>query len=55
MRDCHPAPLYTDDGFYNAGVFDPDDATLNWNTPSLIEAWRTAPYGHMEVMIKLKK
>ncbi|NLL13426.1 MAG: hypothetical protein GX267_08480 [Fibrobacter sp.] len=53
--DCHPAPLYTDDGFYNAGVFDPDDATLNWNTPSLIEAWRTAPYGHIGSYDKIEE
>jgi len=45
--DCHPAPLYTDDRFHNAGVVDSADATLDWNTPSLIEAWRTAPYGHI--------
>jgi len=57
---CHPAPLYTDDEFHNAGVSDPGDATLDWNTPSLIEAWRTAPYGHIgsydkiEEIIKLR-
>lgn len=58
--DCHPVPLYTDDGFHNAGVIDSSDATLDWNTPSLIEAWRTAPYGHIgsydkiEEIIKLR-
>ncbi len=57
---CHPAPLYTDDEFHNAGVKDSTDATLDWNTPSLIEAWRTAPYGHIgsydkiEEIIKLR-
>ncbi|MCU0608311.1 MAG: hypothetical protein MUF22_00900 [Chitinispirillaceae bacterium] len=44
---CHPAPLYTDNRLHNAGVPDPQDAGLDWNTPSLIEAWRTAPYGHL--------
>jgi DNA-binding beta-propeller fold protein YncE len=43
---CHPAPLYTDMQMYNAGVPDPDESTSNWDTPSLIEAWRTAPYSH---------
>jgi YVTN family beta-propeller protein len=45
-NDCHPAPLYTDNGFHNAGVADQWDANTQWNTPSLIEAWRTNPYGH---------
>lgn len=44
---CHPAPLYTDNDFWNAGVPDPLDAGSDFNTPSLIEAWRTAPYGHI--------
>lgn len=43
---CHPAPLYTDNDFHNAGVPDSLDAGLDWNTPSLNEAWRTAPYSH---------
>jgi hypothetical protein len=43
---CHPAPLYTDNGFHNAGVPDSLEATQDWNTPSLNEAWRTAPYSH---------
>jgi cytochrome c peroxidase len=44
---CHPAPLYTDMKFYNAGVADPFDANTQWDTPSLIETWRTSPYGHL--------
>jgi DNA-binding beta-propeller fold protein YncE len=43
---CHPAPLYTDLQMANAGVPDPSESTSNWDTPSLIEAWRTAPYSH---------
>jgi YVTN family beta-propeller protein len=46
-NDCHPAPLYTDKSFHNAGVFDPFDANTQWDTPSLIEAWRTGPFGHL--------
>ncbi|HEX3020543.1 MAG TPA: hypothetical protein VHP36_09580 [Chitinispirillaceae bacterium] len=44
---CHPEPLYTDLKFHDAGVPDPQDAGLDWDTPSLIEAWRTAPYSHL--------
>jgi YVTN family beta-propeller protein len=44
---CHPAPLYWDGKFHNAGVADPFDANTQWDTPSLIEAWRTSPYDHI--------
>ncbi|HEX7511304.1 MAG TPA: hypothetical protein VF335_08395 [Chitinivibrionales bacterium] len=44
---CHPAPLYTDKATHNAGVPDSADAGLNWDTPGLNEAWRTAPYSHL--------
>jgi len=53
--ECHPAPLYTDNLFHNAGVEDPWDRTLDWNTPSLIEAWRTAPYGHIGSYDKIEE
>lgn len=54
-KGCHPAPLYTDNKFYDAGVPDTSDQTLDWNTPSLIEAWRTAPYGHLGSYDKIKE
>jgi DNA-binding beta-propeller fold protein YncE len=44
--DCHPAPLYTDNDFHYAGVPDTLESAVKWNTPSLTEAWRTAPYSH---------
>ncbi len=44
---CHPGPLYTDKKFHNAGIPDPYDNNVNWDTPTLVECWRTAPYGHM--------
>jgi YVTN family beta-propeller protein len=44
---CHPAPLYTDLKFHDAGVVDPFDATTSWDTPSIIESWRTGPYDHI--------
>jgi cytochrome c peroxidase len=44
---CHPAPLYTDMKFHDAGVADAFDANTQWDTPSLNEGWRTSPYGHL--------
>ena len=44
---CHPAPLFTDSLFWNAEVPDPFDANTQWVTPSLVEAWRNGPYGHL--------
>jgi len=44
---CHPAPLYTNKKFEDAGVPDPYDANTAWDVPSLIEAWRTSPYDHL--------
>jgi hypothetical protein len=46
-KDCHPAPLFTNLKFKNAFIMDPYDANKEWDTPSLIESWRTAPYDHL--------
>jgi len=43
---CHPAPLYTDLGTYDVGSRSPVDRRDAFDTPTLIEAWRTAPYLH---------
>ena len=43
---CHPAPLYTDMRKYDVkskGVYDHRD---QFDTPTLVEVWRTAPYLH---------
>jgi YVTN family beta-propeller protein len=45
--NCHSGPLFTDLKFHFSGVTDPFDPNTQWDTPSLIEAWRTAPYGHI--------
>jgi cytochrome c peroxidase len=45
--ECHPKPLYTDlkrHGVGTAGRF--DEPNERFDTPGLIEAWRTAPYLH---------
>jgi YVTN family beta-propeller protein len=44
---CHPAPLFTSLNKANAGTIDDYDPTLDWDTPSLIECWRTSPYNHI--------
>jgi hypothetical protein len=44
---CHPAPLFTDLKRHNSGTVDDADPTLEWDSPSIIEAWRTAPYNHI--------
>ncbi|MGL4594935.1 MAG: c-type cytochrome, partial [Thermoguttaceae bacterium] len=51
---CHPAPLYTDQKMHdvNSKVF--FDRKSNFDTPSLIEVWRTAPYLHDGRYTKMK-
>jgi DNA-binding beta-propeller fold protein YncE len=49
-KKCHPAPLYTDFKTYDSGIFDKYDANRYWDTPSMIEAWRGAPYDHLGSM-----
>ena len=41
---CHPSPLYTDLKKYNIGTGKGLDENESFDTPTLIEAWRTAPY-----------
>jgi DNA-binding beta-propeller fold protein YncE len=41
---CHPAPLFTDLLEYDLGLAKGLDAGKPFDTPSLIECWRTAPY-----------
>ena len=43
---CHPAPFYTDMKSYNMGTDIEGGAYESFDTPSLIEAWRTGPYLH---------
>ncbi len=43
---CHPAPLYTDLKMYDVGTTKGQDVGKSVDVPSLIEAWRTAPYLH---------
>jgi YVTN family beta-propeller protein len=43
---CHPAPLYTDLKSYDVGSRKAFDRRDDFDTPTLIECWRTAPYMH---------
>ena len=52
---CHPGPLFTDMKLHNVVLFDKYDANKQWDTPSLIECWRTAPYGHLGSMLTIKE
>src|SRR6185436_10886995 len=45
--DCHRGPLYTDQKLHNVGTVGKfDQPTDRFDTPSLIEVWRSGPYLH---------
>ncbi|HIJ71584.1 MAG TPA: c-type cytochrome [Planctomycetes bacterium] len=41
---CHPAPLYTDLKKYDVGTGKGRDTGRKFDTPTLVEVWRTGPY-----------
>jgi len=43
---CHPAPLYTDLKMHNVASRAERDRRDTFDTPTLVECWRTAPYLH---------
>ena len=43
---CHNGPLYTNGKLYNVGTGSGSETTEAFDTPTLIEVWRTAPYLH---------
>jgi len=43
---CHPEPLYTDLKMHDVGSRGKYDRRDDFDTPALIECWRTAPYMH---------
>ena len=43
---CHPAPLYTNLKKYDVGLGTGREAGMEFDTPTLVEVWRTAPYLH---------
>ena len=44
--ECHSGPLFTNLMKYEMGSRDKYDKQNTWDTPTLIELWRTAPYMH---------
>ncbi len=44
--ECHPAPLYTDLRSYDVGTRGELDRADAFDTPTLVELWRTGPYLH---------
>lgn len=44
--DCHPAPYYTDLKKHDMGIPGAFDRQNSWDTPTLVEIWRTGPYLH---------
>jgi cytochrome c peroxidase len=51
---CHPAPYFTDKKMHNVGVLSASEPDGRYDTPSLIEAYRTAPYLHDGRALTLK-
>jgi YVTN family beta-propeller protein len=51
---CHPAPLYTDLKMHNVGTRDKYGTTDRFDTPTLVEVWRTAPYLHSGQYLTVK-
>jgi cytochrome c peroxidase len=43
---CHPGPYFTDLKSHKVGTLDPTEPDAQYDTPALIEAYRTAPYLH---------
>jgi len=43
---CHPAPYYTDLKKHEIGKLGEYDKQNIWDTPTLVEIWRTGPYLH---------
>lgn len=41
---CHPEPLYTDLSMHATGSQDFKEPRTRFDTPTLVEVWRTAPY-----------
>lgn len=43
---CHPAPYFTDKRTHDVGITSYNEPNARYDTPSLVEAYRTAPYFH---------
>ncbi len=52
--ECHPEPLFTDMKLHDVGTKASFDRKSEFDTPSLIEGWRTAPYLHDGRYVKMR-
>ncbi len=52
---CHSGPLFTDCKAHETSVPDPFDANKQIYTPSLVEVWRTGPYGHIGSITSIRE
>lgn len=52
---CHPEPLYTDLGMHHVGSRGQFDRHDVFDTPTLVECWRTAPYMHDGHWLSIKE
>jgi mono/diheme cytochrome c family protein len=52
---CHPAGLFTDMKSYDVGTRSNTDRDSEFDTPTLVELWRTAPYLHDGSAVTLRE
>ena len=52
---CHPAPLFTDKKLHNVNTRTYYDTVDSFDTPTLVEVWRTAPYLHDGRYVEMKE
>ncbi|MCL2304709.1 MAG: hypothetical protein FWC43_05140 [Planctomycetaceae bacterium] len=53
--ECHPAPIYTDMKMHDVGSKNESfDRRADFDTPGLVEVWRTAPYLHDGRYVKMR-
>ncbi|MHC4707387.1 MAG: c-type cytochrome, partial [Planctomycetota bacterium] len=52
---CHSQPLYTNMSKYDVGTGTEKDDNRDYDTPTLIEVWRTAPYLHDGRAVTIKE
>jgi YVTN family beta-propeller protein len=55
---CHPKPLFTDLNLYDVGMGVGNEKDREFDVPTLVEAWRTAPYlydGRAVTMLEVLK
>jgi cytochrome c peroxidase len=52
---CHPEPLYTDLMMHDVESKGPYDRRSDFDTPTLVECWRSAPYMHDGRYVTLKQ